>query len=114
MEVFDLYKLNIDMQGPFWTDWGWRFGKPLQQYDSKNLYSLLHQRHPLSPVLNDRWVSSDHEVRCICQLHSVWSLRLSSKLQVFAWFIRGCLPKLTLTKAGCQMGYAPFVANQGP
>jgi hypothetical protein len=23
--IEDLYKLNIDMQGPFWTDWGWRF-----------------------------------------------------------------------------------------
>jgi len=24
----DLFKMNIDMPGPFWHDWEWRFGHP--------------------------------------------------------------------------------------
>ena len=49
------------MPGPFWRDWEWSFGRPLIQYDSQRLYSILHQRHVLSPVLNARWVSIDEE-----------------------------------------------------
>jgi hypothetical protein len=98
------------MQGPFWRDWGWRFGKPLQQYDSKKLYSLLHQRHPLSLVLNARWVSSNHEVRWIHQLHSVWSLHLSYKLWVFAWLVvyQGLPSKAHLAKSRLSDGLCPF------
>lgn len=71
----------------------WRFWKPLQQYDSRKLYTLLHQRHSLSPVLSARWVSSDLEVRWICQLHIAWYLHLSYKLWVFAcWVVYQGLP----------------------
>jgi hypothetical protein len=100
------YKLNIDMQGSFWRDSGWRFGKPLQQYDSKKLYILLHRKHPLSPLLNAHWMSSDPETRWIHHLHSVWSLWLSDKLQVFAWLVvyQGLPSKARLSKRGLTDG----------
>jgi hypothetical protein len=57
----ELYKLDIDMQGPLWRVWGWIFGKQIQQHDTKKLYSLLHWKNPLSPVLNAKWISFDSE-----------------------------------------------------
>jgi len=81
------YKMNIGMPGPLWRDWKWSFDKPLMQYDSRHLYTILHHKHPLSSVLNARWVSSDPESRWVHRLHSVWSVRLSYKLRVFAWMV---------------------------
>jgi len=57
----ELYKRNIGMPRPFWRDWWWSFGVPLLQYDSHRLYSALHQRHTLSPILNARCTLSDSE-----------------------------------------------------
>lgn len=49
----DVYNIHVAMPGTFWRYWGWSFGRPLQQqYDSKRIYSILHQRHALAPVLN--------------------------------------------------------------
>jgi hypothetical protein len=59
---FELFKMNTGMPGPFCMDWDGCLGHPLLQYDSHRLYSMLHQRHPLSPVLNARWNSMDSKV----------------------------------------------------
>lgn len=83
----DLFKMNIDMLGPFWRDWEWSFRHPLTQYNSHKLYSILHQWRFLGLVLNARWVSTYAESRWIHRLHGVWSIRVSYKLQVFAWLV---------------------------
>jgi hypothetical protein len=48
----ELYKMNIQIQGPIWSDWCWSFDKPIQMYDYKKLYMLLHKKAPLIPTLN--------------------------------------------------------------
>jgi len=115
LPVEDLYKLNIDMHGPFQRDWEWRFGKPLQ-YESRKLYSLLHQWHPLSPILNARWVSSDPEVHWICRLHSVWSFRLSYKFWICDRLVvyQGLPSKACLAKSRLSNELCPFIINQRP
>jgi hypothetical protein len=96
----DPFKVNIDILGPFWRDWKWSFGHPLAQYEVGRLYSLLHQRHELSHVLNSRWVSTDTERWWIRRFLSVWLIRVSYKLWVFAWLViyQGLLTKAWLVK----------------
>jgi len=98
----ELFKKNIDMLGPFWYDWEWCFGFPLNQYDSHGFYTILHNRQSLGRVLNFRWVASDKESWWIQRLHSVWSFRISYKLRVFAWLViyQGLPSKPNLAKSG--------------
>jgi hypothetical protein len=78
-------------------------------YDSKELYSILLRRHPLSSILNARWVSVDLKVRWIHWLHNVWPLHLSHKLCVFAWLViyQGLPLKAYLAKSGLTDGLWP-------
>jgi hypothetical protein len=46
-----------------------------------------HQEAFVSWVLNACWVSKDPKDRWVCRLHSVWLVRLSYKLRVFAWLV---------------------------
>ena len=65
----DVFKMNIAMLSPFWIDWGWSFGYPLQQYNSRQLYDV--QQHPLAPILNARWVLVDSKDKWVRKLHSI-------------------------------------------
>jgi len=66
--------MNIDMPGPFWRNWEWSFWFPLSQYDYHLIYSILHKRQALGPVLNSGWLSYDKESRWIQRLHRVSGL----------------------------------------
>ena len=66
----EIFKINIDMSRPFWWDWEWSFKHPLMQYDSHSLYSILHHRHVLGPLLNSIWVFIDEESDWTQRLHS--------------------------------------------
>lgn len=70
-------------------------------YDSRRLYSILHQRHVLIPNLNAKWVSTDKESRWIWRLHSVWYIRVSYKFRVFSWLViyQGLPTKARLVKS---------------
>lgn len=102
--------MNIAMPRLFWRDWQWSVGHPLQQYDSRKLYSILHQHHELAPILNACWVASDPEDRWICCLHSVWSVRFSYNLRVFVWlFVYQGLPfKAKLAKNSLSDGLLSY------
>eukprot|EP01018_Ginkgo_biloba_P019933 Gb_40350 [translate_table: standard] len=106
----EVYKMNIGMPGPFWRDWMWKFDKPLRLYDSKRLYACLHHKISFSAVLNVRWASSDPENRWIHRWHSVWFVRLSYKLRVFAWMViyQGLPTKARLAKSGFSDGQCMF------
>lgn len=102
----DLFKKNIDMPSPFRHDWEWTFGCPSTQYDSRILYSILHWRHVLGPVLNAQRVSSNVEIHWIWRLHSVWSMWVFCKLHVFAQQViyQGLPSKAQLAKSGLSDG----------
>lgn len=88
----EIYKLKMFTPRLIWRDWRWRYDNTIWIYKPMRIYLYLGNHVPHQEKLNRRWELSDEAAKWVNQFRTVWSFRVSYKLQVFAWL----LPRLAL------------------